>query len=37
MPVEAVLVVINAQTGAEAVTDRVWKYAGEVNLPRIWW
>ena len=35
MPVEAVLVVINAQTGAEAVTDRVWKYAGEVNLPRI--
>src|ERR1035438_10305094 len=35
MPVEAALVVINAQTGAEAVTDRVWKYAGEVNLPRI--
>ena len=35
LPVEAALVVINAQTGAEAVTDRVWKYAGELNLPRI--
>ena len=35
LPVEAALVVINAQTGAEAVTDRVWKYAGEVNLPRV--
>jgi len=28
-------VVVNAQTGAEAVTDRVWKYAAEVNLPRV--
>src|SRR5271170_6129996 len=27
LPVEAALVVINAQTGGEAVTDRVWKYA----------
>ena len=35
LPVEATLVVINAQTGAEAVTDRVWKYAAEVNLPRV--
>jgi elongation factor G len=35
LPVEAALVVINAQTGAEAVTDRVWKYAAEVNLPRV--
>jgi elongation factor G len=35
LPVEAALVVVNAQTGAEAVTDRVWKYAGEVNLPRM--
>jgi len=35
LPVEAALVVVNAQLGAEAVTDRVWKRAGEVNLPRI--
>jgi len=35
LPVEAALVVVNAQTGAEAVTDRVWRYAAEVNLPRI--
>ena len=35
LPVEAALVVMNAQTGAEAVTDRVWKYAGELNLPRM--
>jgi elongation factor G len=35
LPVEAALVVVNAQLGAEAVTDRVWKRATEVNLPRI--
>jgi elongation factor G len=35
LPVEVAIVVVNAQTGAEAVTDRVWKYAAEVNLPRI--
>jgi elongation factor G len=35
LPVETALVVVNAQTGAEAVTDRVWKYAAEVSLPRI--
>ena len=35
LPVEAALVVVNAQTGLEAVTDRVWKYASEVNLPRV--
>jgi elongation factor G len=35
LPVEVALVVVNAQTGAEAVTDRVWKYAAEVNLPRV--
>jgi elongation factor G len=35
LPVEAALVVVNAQTGIEAVTDRVWKYAAEVNLPRV--
>jgi elongation factor G len=35
LPVETALVVINAQTGAEAVTGRVWDYAAEVNLPRV--
>ncbi len=35
LPVEAALVVVNAQMGAETVTDRVWKYAAEVNLPRV--
>ena len=35
MPVEAAVVVVNAQTGIEAVTDRVWKYAGDVDLPRV--
>lgn len=35
LPVETALVIVNAQTGAEAVTDRVWKFAAEVNLPRI--
>jgi len=35
MPVEAVLVVVNAANGPEAMTDRVWKYADEFNLPRV--
>ena len=35
LPVETALVVVNAQTGLEAATDRVWKYAAEVNLPRV--
>jgi elongation factor G len=35
LPVEAALVVVNAAAGLEAVTDRVWKYAAEVNLPRV--
>ena len=35
LPVEAALIVVNAQIGAEAVTDRVWRYAAEVSLPRI--
>jgi elongation factor G len=34
VPVESVLVVVNATTGPEAMTDRVWKYAEEFNLPR---
>src|SRR6202046_370073 len=32
LPVEVAVVVLNAQTGAEAVTDRVWKYAAGVRL-----
>ena len=35
LPAEAAVVVVNAQTGPEAVTDRVWKYAAEVDLPRV--
>jgi elongation factor G len=35
LPVETALVVVNAQTGVESVTDRVWKYAAEVELPRV--
>lgn len=34
MPVESVLVVVNACSGVETMTDRVWKYAAEVDLPR---
>ena len=33
-PVEAALVTVNAVTGAEPMTERVWKYAEEFNLPR---
>lgn len=32
---ECALLVVNAQTGVEAVTERVWRYAEEFNLPRI--
>src|SRR5277367_1896778 len=35
LPVEVAVVVVNAQCGPEMVTDKVWKYAAEVNLPRI--
>ncbi len=35
LPVEAAIVLVNAQTGIEAVTDRVWKYAAELDLPRV--
>jgi len=34
MPVESALVVVNACSGIETMTDRVWKYATEVALPR---
>ena len=35
LPVEAALVVVHAANGPEAMTDRVWKYADEFNLPRV--
>ena len=35
LPVESVAVVVNAQHGAEAMTERVWKCAEEANVPRI--
>ncbi|MGB6690292.1 MAG: GTP-binding protein, partial [Terracidiphilus sp.] len=35
LPVEAAVVVVNAQCGVEPVTERVWRYAEEVNVPRI--
>lgn len=35
MPVETALIVMNARCGVEAMTDRVWKYAAELNLPRV--
>jgi elongation factor G len=35
LPAEAALVLVNAQCGVEAVTERVWAWAAEANLPRI--
>ena len=35
LPVEAAVVVVNAREGSETVTDRVWRFAAEVNLPRV--
>ncbi len=34
-PVESAIVVVNAQSGVEPVTERVWKFAEEANVPRI--
>ena len=34
-PVESAIVVINAQSGVEPVTERVWKFAEEASVPRI--
>ena len=34
LPVEAACVVVNAQNGVEPVTERVWKFAEEANVPR---
>lgn len=35
MPVEAALVSVHAVNGVEAMTERVWNYAEEFNLPRV--
>jgi elongation factor G len=35
LPVETAVVLVNAQNGVEAVTERVWRYAEEANVPRI--
>jgi elongation factor G len=35
LPVEMAVVLVNAQNGAEPVTERVWRYAEEAKLPRI--
>jgi len=35
LPVESAVVVVNAQSGVEPVTERVWKYAEENNVPRV--
>jgi elongation factor G len=34
LPVEAAIVLVHAVNGVEAMTERVWKYAEEFNLPR---
>lgn len=35
VPAETAVVIVNAQNGIETVTDKVWKYAEEFNLPRV--
>jgi elongation factor G len=35
MPVEAAVILVNAQNGVESVTERVWRYAEEANVPRV--
>src|SRR5579863_6297495 len=35
LPVESAAVIVNAQNGVEPVTERVWRYAEEANVPRI--
>ncbi len=35
LPVESAVVVVNAQNGIEPVTERVWRFAEEANVPRI--
>ena len=35
MPVESAIILVNAQSGVESVTERVWKYAEDANVPRV--
>src|SRR5580658_8309838 len=35
MPVESALLVVSTPNGVEPMTDRVWTYAEEFNLPRV--
>jgi elongation factor G len=35
LPAEAALFVVNAQNGVEAVTERLWRYADEIGIPRV--
>jgi elongation factor G len=35
LPVESAVVLVNAQNGVEPVTERVWRFAEEANVPRI--
>lgn len=35
LPAETAVIVVNAQSGIESVTDKVWNYAAELNVPRV--
>jgi elongation factor G len=35
LPVESAIVLVNAQSGVEPVTERVWRYADEAGVPRV--
>jgi elongation factor G len=35
LPVEAAIVLVNAQNGVEAITERVWRFADEASVPRV--
>src|SRR5665213_3637963 len=35
LPAESAVIVVNARTGIESVTDTVWSYASEVERPRV--
>ncbi len=35
LPVEAALIVVSAVEGVETITERVWKFSEEFNLPRV--
>jgi elongation factor G len=35
LPADAAIIVVNAQHGIEAITERVWRYADEAKIPRV--